>query len=193
MTRLPRPETESEQADQPAEVVFAGGCFWCTEAVFQALQGVTEVTSGYAGGDAATANYKDVCTGRTGHAEAIRVRYQPSRIGYGTLLQVLFGIAHDPTQVDRQGGDRGPQYRSAVFYANEAQKQVAEAYIRQLDETGVFRAPIATRLEPLSAFHDAEAYHQDFVANNPTQPYTCFVATPKVDALCEAFPDHATR
>lgn len=191
MTTLPPPDSNPDAADEPAEAVLAGGCFWCTEAVFQALTGVTEVSSGYAGGDAATANYKDVCTGRTGHAEAIRVRYEPARISYGDLLQVFFAVAHDPTQIDQQGADRGPQYRSAIFYANPAQKEAAEAYIRQLDAAGAFAAPIATRLEPLSAFYEAEAYHQDFVASNPTQPYACMVAMPKVEKLRETFPDLA--
>lgn len=189
MTDLPYPETEPGAMHETGEAVLAGGCFWCTEAVFQALDGVTEVTSGYAGGDAETANYKAVCTGRTGHAEAVRVRYDPERIGYATLLRIFFGIAHDPTQLDRQGADRGPQYRSAVFYSNEAQKQVADAYIRQLDHAGVFGSPIATRLEPLTGFYEAEDYHQNFVANNPTQPYACMVAAPKVEKLREAFPD----
>lgn len=189
MTHLPQPELQLDAADEPAEAVLGGGCFWCTEAVFQALDGVTEVTSGYAGGDADTANYNAVCSGRTGHAEAIRVRYDPARIAYGTLLQVFFAVAHDPTQVDQQGGDRGPQYRSAIFQANPAQKEVAEAYRRQLDATGIFSAPIATQLEPLSAFYAAEGYHQNFVASNPTQPYACMVAMPKVDKLRETFPD----
>lgn len=183
-----RPEYNPGRGDEPGEAILGGGCFWCTEAVFQALEGVTEVTSGYAGGAAETANYKAVCTGRTGHAEAIRVRYDRMRIDYGTLLKVFFGVAHDPTQVDRQGGDRGPQYRSVVFYANPAQRQVAEAYISQLDAQGLFSAPVATRLEPLDGFHDAEAYHQDFVANNPKQPYACMVAAPKVDKLRQTFP-----
>lgn len=193
MTNLPQPDLKMDAANQPAKAVLAGGCFWCTEGVFLALDGVLEVTSGYAGGDADSANYKAVCTGRTGHAEAIRVRYDPARISYATLLQVFFAVAHDPTQVDCQGGDRGPQYRSAIFPANTAQQQVAEAYIRQLDAAGMFSAPIATRLEPLDGFYPAEDYHQDFVANNPTQPYVCMVATPKVDKLRATYPELVAR
>lgn len=189
MSALPAPETTPATADDRGEAVLAGGCFWCVEAVFQALAGVTEVTSGYAGGDADTANYKAVCTGRTGHAEVVRVRYEPERIGYGELLRVFFGVAHDPTQVNRQGGDVGPQYRSAVFYADAEQKRVAEAYIAQLERDGLFAAPIATTLEPLEAFYPAEGYHQDFVANNPGQPYVCMVAQPKLDKLRESFGD----
>lgn len=189
MRQLPEPAFALPHADDPEEAVLGGGCFWCTEAVFQALSGVHTVTSGYAGGDAETANYKAVCTGRTGHAEAIRVRYDAATIDYKTLLQVFFAVAHDPTQVDRQGGDIGPQYRSVIFHANPEQAQVAEAYIDQLNATGLFDAPIATRLEPLAAFHEAEGYHQDFVAKNPAQPYACRVAAPKVAKLREIHPE----
>ena len=184
---LPEPERDLPAAEDDGEAVLAGGCFWCTEAVFQALDGVTEVTSGYAGGSAETADYESVCRGNTGHAEAIRVRYDPARISYGTLLRVFFGVAHDPTQLNRQGADRGPQYRSAVFYADDARKHVAEAYIDQLERAGVFGAPIVTTLEPLDAFYEAEGYHQDFVASNPMQPYVCMVAQPKLDKLTETF------
>lgn len=189
MMQIPEPEFSLPNADAPEQAVLGGGCFWCTEAVFQALAGVSEVTSGYAGGDAETANYQAVCTGRTGHAEAIRIRYDPAIINYGRLLQVFFAIAHDPTQVNKQGGDIGPQYRSVIFHANPEQAEVAKAYMDQLNEKAFFGAPIATELEALSTFHEAEAYHQDFVAKNPSQPYTCMVAVPKVDKLREAYPE----
>lgn len=189
MSNFPDPDTDLPPAQDRGEVVLAGGCFWCVEAVFQALGGVTDVTSGYAGGSAETANYRAVCTGRTGHAEVIRVRYDPAIISFGTLLKVFFAVAHDPTQVDRQGNDLGPQYRSAVFIADDEQKRVAQTYIAQLDQSGVFSAPVATRLEPLTAFHEAEAYHQDFMLNNPGQPYVCIVAQPKLGKLRQQFPD----
>lgn len=163
--------------------VFAGGCFWCVEAVFKELDGVLAVTSGYAGGTAETADYETVCSGTTDHAEAVRVRFDPRRISYGQLLKVFFSIAHDPTQLDRQGNDVGRQYRSAIFYADEAQREVAEAYIRQLDAAGVFPAPIVTRLEPLEAFYEAEDYHQDYAACHPRQPYIAYAAAPKVAKL----------
>lgn len=167
--------------------VLAGGCFWCTEAVFLALDGVLEVTSGYTGGSAETADYNSVCSGGTDHAEAVRIRFDPSRIGYGQLLKVFFSVAHDPTQRDGQGNDRGRQYRSAIFYADQAQKDVAQAYIRQLNEAGVFRAPIVTVLEPLKRFFAAETYHQNYAAQHPDQPYIATVAAPKVDELKRYF------
>jgi peptide-methionine (S)-S-oxide reductase len=169
--------------------VLAGGCFWCTEAVFLPLEGVLSVRSGYAGGTAETANYSAVCGGATNHAEAIEVRYDPARLSLGRLLQVFFGVAHDPTQKDRQGQDRGRQYRSAVFYNSEAQRAVAEAYIRQLDAAGVFERPIVTTLEPLDGFFEAEAYHQNYAARNPAQPYILFTALPKVEKLHDSFSD----
>ncbi len=164
-------------------VVLAGGCFWCVEAVLKELDGVLSVTSGYAGGTADTANYETVCSGTTNHAEAVQVRYDPQRISFGQLLKVFFSVAHDPTQVDRQGHDLGRQYRSAIFYADATQKEVAEAYIRQLDQARVFDRPIATRLEPLEAFYPAEDYHQDYAARNPGQPYIAYTAAPKVSKL----------
>ena len=167
--------------------VFAGGCFWCTEAVFQELEGVEDVVSGYAGGDEATADYRAVSTGRTNHAEAIRITYDPSKITYGRLLQVFFAT-HDPTQLNRQGPDVGRQYRSAIFYADEAEKQIAEAYIGQLDASGGFgKKKIATTLEPLEAFYTAESYHQDYADRNPDQPYIRFNALPKIDKVRKLF------
>lgn len=167
--------------------VLAGGCFWCTEAVFQQLKGVQSVTSGYAGGAAETADYRSVCTGRTGHAEVIRIQFDARVITYGRLLKVFFSVAHDPTQLNRQGYDEGTQYRSAIFYENEQQRRMAEAYLRQLIEANVFRDPIVTRLEPLTAFYPAEDYHQNYAALNPTQPYIASTALPKVATVRSQF------
>ena len=175
--------------DGDAAVVLAGGCFWCTEAVYLQLEGVKDVTSGYAGGTADTADYQTVCTGTTNHAEAIRIRYDPRRISFGQILKVFFSTAHDPTQVNRQGGDTGRQYRSAIFYADDEQKRVADAYIRQLNSARIFNAPIATTLEPLEGFYEAEAYHQNYAARNPAQPYIAFAAAPKVEKLRTNFGD----
>jgi peptide-methionine (S)-S-oxide reductase len=171
----------------PQSVVLGGGCFWCTEAVFVKLDGVISVVSGYAGGTPETADYKSVCSGTTDHAEVIRVRFEPSRVSFGQILKVFFAIAHDPTHLNRQGNDMGRQYRSAVFYANEDQRRVAEAYLKQLAEAKVFDAPIVTTLEPLEQFFEAEDYHQNFVARNPGQPYVAAVAMPKVKKLEKNF------
>jgi methionine-S-sulfoxide reductase len=158
--------------------VFAGGCFWCTEAAFEQLEGVSDVTSGYAGGAAETANYEAVCRGDTGHAEVIRITYDPAKISYDQLLEVFFD-AHDPTQLNRQGNDRGTQYRSAIFYADDEQRRAAEIKIKALSERQAFPAPIVTTLEPLKAFYPAEQYHQDYARHNPGQPYIQFHALPK--------------
>lgn len=170
-------------------IVLAGGCFWCVEAVFLAVDGVVQVASGYAGGDAATANYEAVCSGTTGHAEAVDIRYDPARVSFGELLKLFFSVAHDPTQLNRQGHDRGTQYRSAIFYESEDQKAVAEAYIEQLDAAGVYPQPIVTTLEPLPVFYPAEAYHQNYAARNPYQPYVMAVAAPKVEKLRQSYGD----
>jgi peptide-methionine (S)-S-oxide reductase len=154
-----------------AEAVFSGGCFWCTEAVCEHVPGVISVVSGYSGGSQEDATYEKVSTGTTGHAEAIKITYDPRKITYAKLLKVFFAAAHDPTQLNRQGPDRGTQYRSAIFYADDDQKRVAEAYIKQLNEAKVFDKPIVTTLEPLKAFYEAEAYHQDYVKNNPNSGY----------------------
>ena len=182
---FPHPDVTLAVAPDAGEqtAVLAGGCFWCTEAVLERLPGVSDVTSGYAGGEASTANYRAVCTGRTGHAEAIRVTYDPAKITYGELLRVFFAAAHDPTTLNRQGGDAGTQYRSAIFYATDDERNVAEAYIKQLDAAGVYDRPIVTTLEPLGEFHEAEAEHQDYARANPGQPYVCSVAFPKVAKL----------
>lgn len=187
--RFPDP-VEDVPTDQDAgRAVLAGGCFWCVEAVYQPLDGVQSVVSGYAGGDADSANYEAVCSGRTGHAEVVEVRYDPHRISFGALLKLFFAVAHDPTQKDRQGNDRGPQYRSAIFPVDEAQHKVAEDYIQQLNNAGAFTAPIVTTLEPGHPFHPAEDYHQDFARRNPNQPYITHVAKPKLEKLHAAFPD----
>ena len=165
--------------NQTAVAVFAGGCFWCTEAVFEQLDGVLDVESGYTGGSRDTANYRRVCDGDTGHAEAIRITYDPSRIKYDELLDVFFD-AHDPTQLNRQGNDLGTQYRSAIFYANEGERRHAEAKIKHLMDEGKFPRPIVTRLEPLGGFHTAEAYHQDYARSHAHEPYIQHQALPKV-------------
>lgn len=189
--QFPDPECDVEVSGPsgPQTAVFAGGCFWCVEAVFRELDGVLSVTSGYAGGTEETADYRTVCSGATNHAEVVRVQFDPSRISYGQLLKVFFSVAHDPTQLNRQGNDRGRQYRSAIFTLTEAQQEVAEAYIRQLNAQGVFRAPIVTQVEPLREFYQAEAYHQDYAAQNPQQPYIAAVAAPKVEKLRHYFGD----
>jgi peptide-methionine (S)-S-oxide reductase len=180
-------------AGEPQTAVLAGGCFWCTEAVFLELDGVHEVTSGYAGGSRETADYRSVCTGATGHAEAIRIRFDPQKITFGQLLKVFFSVAHDPTQLNRQGADRGTQYRSAIFYADEEQRRVAEAYIAQLQRSKAFSAPIVTTLEPLEEFYPAEDYHQDYAARNPAQPYIAHAALPKVEKVRKHYAERLRR
>jgi peptide methionine sulfoxide reductase msrA/msrB len=169
-----------------AEAVFAGGCFWCVEAVFRELDGVLDVVSGYAGGSAETANYKAVCGGGTGHAEAVKIVYDPRKISYEQLLKVHFAT-HDPTTKNRQGHDEGEQYRSAIFYASEEERQLAQAFLADLADAKVFGKPIVTTLEPLRAFYPAEAYHQNYVACNPGEPYVRAVALPKVAKVREKF------
>jgi peptide-methionine (S)-S-oxide reductase len=186
---FPSPTLDLPPTPGVRETVIAGGCFWCTEAVYRQLDGVSGVQSGYAGGEAATANYDAVCSGRTGHAEAIRITHDPERLSYGQLLRVFFATAHDPTQLNRQGNDMGTQYRSAIFYANEDEKRVAEAYIAQLDAAKVFPRRIVTTLEKLEEFFVAEAYHQDFAARNPNQGYIRAVSMPKVEKTRKAFAD----
>jgi len=169
--------------------VFAGGCFWCVEAVYRELDGVIEVVSGYAGDDEATANYDAVCSGETDHAEVVQIKYDAARVSFGQLLKIFFAVAHDPTQLNRQGNDVGTQYRSAIFYADKEQKRVAEAYIRQLDAAKVFGAPIVTTLEPLEKFFVGEDYHQNYAALHPYQPYIAYTAAPKVLKLRKHFAD----
>ena len=182
---FPDPVVDAALADKAghSQAVLAGGCFWCVEAVYKNLDGVSSVKSGYAGGSAETADYETVSTGGTNHAEAVEVTYDPSRISYGQILKVFFSIAHDPTQLNRQGPDTGRQYRSAIFYADEEQKRVADAYIAQLTKGRVFDSPIVTEVTPLEAFFEAETYHQDYAARNPLNPYILFNAQPKVRKL----------
>ncbi|WP_114418211.1 peptide-methionine (S)-S-oxide reductase MsrA [Marinospirillum perlucidum] len=180
------PEGESQQQGWK-RLVLGGGCFWCVEAVFQLLPGVQQVVSGYAGGEASTANYEAVCSGQTGHAEVVAIDYDPVEISRGRLLQVFFSVAHNPTQLDRQGADRGPQYRSVIFYQTEQEKHQAQAYIQQLEAAGAWSQPLVTRLEALEAFYPAEDYHQDFVRQHPGQPYVEAVARPKLEQALANF------
>lgn len=173
-------------------IVLGGGCFWCVEAVFKELNGVTDVRPGYAGGTRATADYKTVSSGRTDHAEVVEVVYDAARIGLGEILKVFFAIAHDPTEVDRQGPDVGRQYRSAIFYADEMQREVAERYMDQIEREGVFDEPLATELVPLQAFYVAEDDHHDYAARNRHQPYIRAVAQPKIEAI-QAYKEHQEK
>ena len=169
-------------------VVLAGGCFWGMQAVFEQLRGVRTVVAGYSGGSAATAHYEMVSTGTTGHAESVEITYDPSRISFAQLLEVYFLVAHDPTQLDRQGPDDGTPYRSEIFYTTDAQRDQARAYIASLERRHVFPAPIVTKIAPLSGFYPAEAYHQDFAARNPDNPYIVINDKPKLEHLRERFP-----
>jgi len=169
--------------------VFAGGCFWGTQAVFQRVKGVLHTTAGYAGGSAETATYDQVTTETTGHAESVEVLYDPSKITYGQLLRVFFSVAHDPTQLNRQGPDVGTSYRSAIFYVNDDQKRIANAYIAQLDEAKVFPGRIVTEVTPLKGFYRAEDYHQDYALHNPQNPYILVCDRPKIESLKKQFPD----
>ncbi|HEY2986428.1 MAG TPA: peptide-methionine (S)-S-oxide reductase MsrA [Candidatus Binatia bacterium] len=175
--------TENKQV-----AVFGGGCFWCTEAVFDELDGVVSVMPGYAGGKTKNPTYEQVCGGDTGHAEAIRIEYDPSRIGFKDLLTVFFAT-HDPTTLNRQGNDVGTQYRSVVLYANEAQRNEAESFIKELNDTKTFERPVVTTLEPLGDFYEAEGYHRKYYAKNPYQPYCQFMIPPKLKKLHKQFAD----
>ncbi|OAE60414.1 peptide-methionine (S)-S-oxide reductase [Achromobacter mucicolens] len=189
------PPPAADQTVSPAatatqeKAVIAGGCFWGVQAVFQHVKGVSNAVSGYAGGQAGTANYTAVGSGRTGHAEAVEITYDPRQISYGQLLQIYFSVAHDPTQLNRQGPDHGTQYRSAVFPANDSQRKVAEAYIAQLNKSGVYPKTLATTIEPLQAFYPAENYHQDYLVRNPNSLYIVINDVPKVENLAKTFPD----
>jgi len=169
--------------------VFAGGCFWGIEAVFEHVRGVTDAVSGFAGGDVKNPGYELVSTGSTGHAESVKVTYDPAQVSYHDLLKVFFSVAHDPTQLNRQGPDVGTQYRSAIFYADESQKREAAAYVDSLTKAHAFRAPIVTQVVPLGGFYPAEAYHQDFAEKNPTYPYIVINDRPKVEALKHELPN----
>ena len=190
-TPLPDPKVDApvSAATSTQTAVFAGGCFWGVEAVFEHVRGVSQVVSGYSGGSADAAKYDRVSSGGTGHAESVRISYDPARISYGQLLKVFFSVAHDPTQLNRQGPDTGTQYRSAIFFANDEQKGVAEAYIAQIQAARAFPRPIVTQVTPLKAFYEAEAYHQDYLARHPDQPYIVINDLPKVANLQRQFPN----
>jgi peptide-methionine (S)-S-oxide reductase len=193
---LPEPAVDVPKtaARAPATAVFAGGCFWGVDAVFKHVKGVTGVTSGYSGGGAKTAHYELVGTGMTGHAEAVQVVYDPSQVSYGQLLRVFFSVAHDPTEVNRQGPDSGTQYRSAIFFADPDQQRVAKAYIAQLNAAKSFSKPIATEVSPLSAFYAAEDYHQNYLALHPESMYIVINDLPKIGQLRAQFPElYVTR
>jgi peptide-methionine (S)-S-oxide reductase len=187
---LPDPAVDLPLAKErgTATAVFAGGCFWGVEAVFENVKGVTEAVSGYSGGDLPSPTYEQVSSGMTGHAESVRVTYDPSQVTYGQLLKVFFAVAHDPTQLNRQGPDTGTQYRSAIFYANADQQRVAQAYIGQLKEAKAFRRPIVTQVVPLRAFYAAEAYHQNYLVQHPDEPYIVINDMPKLAALKTELP-----
>jgi peptide-methionine (S)-S-oxide reductase len=182
-------EAQSPAASSEQTAVLAGGCFWGVDAVFKHVRGVTSVVSGYAGGTAATAHYEVVSTSTTGHAESVKITYDPSRVSYAQLLRIFFSVAHDPTELNRQGPDTGPQYRSAIFYTTEAQKKTAQAYVEQLDRSKVFGGPIVTQVVPLQGFYPAEEHHQNFLARHPTQPYIVYYDLPKLQALQAQFPE----
>ena len=176
-------------AKEEQTAVLAGGCFWGVEAVFEHVKGVTGVTSGYSGGAAKTAHYEMIGTGKTGHAEAVRVTYDPSEVSYEQLLNVFFSVAHDPTELNRQGPDTGTQYRSVIFYSNEDQKRSARSYIDQLNGDKVFARPVVTQLVALESFYEAEAYHQDYLTHHPHEPYIVINDVPKVENLRKQFPE----
>jgi peptide-methionine (S)-S-oxide reductase len=190
-TVVPPPAFDEPAASGAASetAVLAGGCFWGVQAVFQHVKGVKQAVSGYAGGTRETAEYETVGTGRTGHAESVQITFDPRQISYGRILQIYFSVAHDPTQLNRQGPDHGTQYRSDVFAMSEVQRRVAEQYVAQLGQAGVFPRPIVTRIDPFSGFYPAEGYHQDFATLNPDHPYIVFNDRPKVENLKRLFPD----
>ena len=179
-------ENEKINNENLEKATFGSGCFWCTEAVFQRLKGVNEVISGYSGGKIKNPTYREVCTGRTGHAEVVQVTYDPNIVSYEELLEV-FWKTHDPTTLNRQGNDVGPQYRSVVFYHNNNQKELAEHYKKELEKSGIFRDPIVTEISPLENFYEAEAYHQEYYNTNPGQPYCSYVITPKLEKFEKVF------
>jgi peptide-methionine (S)-S-oxide reductase len=190
-TAIPDPALDAPLASARGEqtAVLAGGCFWGVEAVFEHVKGVTDVKSGYSGGSPATAEYETVSGGQTGHAESVQITYDPSQISYGQLLKVFFSVAHNPTELNRQGPDTGTQYRSAIFYANDEQKRIAQAYIAQLNAAKVFSGPIVTQVAELRKFNVAEAYHQDYLVNHPDEPYIVFNDLPKLENLRKQLPE----
>jgi peptide-methionine (S)-S-oxide reductase len=190
-TPIPAPADDTALAQTAGKetAIFAGGCFWGTQSVFERVKGVLATTAGYAGGSASTATYDQVTQENTGHAESVKVVFDPSQITYGRLLQIFFSVVHDPTQLNRQGPDVGSSYRSVIFYTSEEQQKISKEYIAQLDAAKVFRKPIVTQVVPLKGFYDAEAYHQDYALHNPNNPYIMVCDRPKVEALKHEFPD----
>ena len=187
---IPDPAVDAPLASSKGEqtAVLAGGCFWGVEAVFEHVKGVSDVRSGYSGGSSETAQYEKVGTGETGHAESVKITYDPAQISYGQLLKVFFSVAHDPTELNRQGPDTGTQYRSAIFYANDEQKRIAQAYIEQLNHAKVFERPIVTEVAALKSFNEAEDYHQNYLVNHPDEPYIVINDMPKVENLKKQLP-----
>jgi peptide-methionine (S)-S-oxide reductase len=184
------PALDNPKAAGPAQTaVLAGGCFWGVQGVFEHVRGVQKVVAGYAGGERSTAQYETVSSGTTGHAESVKITFDPAAISYGRILQIAFSVVHDPTQLNRQGPDAGTQYRSAIFYADDTQKRIAQAYISQLDQSHVFTRPIVTRVDPLKGFYAAEDYHQDYLIHNPTQPYIAYYDLPKIENFRRTFPE----
>jgi len=190
---FPDPAVDVPASGSEQVAVFAGGCFWGIEGVFEQVKGVKKAVAGYAGGERNTAHYEMVSEGNTGHAESVQVTFDPSQVTYGQLLKIFFSVAHDPTEKDHQGPDWGSQYRSAIFYADNEQKKVAEAYINQLQEAGVYSHKIVTQVVPLKAFYAAEAHHQHFMENNPNYPYIVYNDLPKVNALKKYYPELCKR
>ena len=185
---VPAPAIDNPKAAGPMQTaVLAGGCFWGVQGVYQHVRGVQKVLSGYAGGEQNTAHYEMVGSGRTGHAESVQIVFDPKEISYGQILQIYFSVVHDPTQLNRQGPDTGTQYRSNIFYANDSQKKIAEAYIAQLNSARAFRSSIVTRVDPLKGFYTAENYHQDYLIHNPTNPYIAYNDIPKIQNLKKVF------
>jgi len=186
----PKVDAVAPAGEGTQTIVLAGGCFWGVQGVFEHVKGVIQAVSGYSGGKKETAHYEMVGTEQTGHAESVQVTYDPKQISYGKILQIYFSVAHNPTELNYQGPDSGPSYRSAIFYANDEQKRVAQTYIAQLDQAHAFNAAIVTKLEPLTGFYPAEGYHQDFLVLHPTYPYIVFNDLPKVENLKRLFPDY---
>ena len=189
----PAVDIPAPASKQKATAVLAGGCFWGVEAIFERLKGVSDVVSGFSGGAKNTAHYEIVSSGTTGHAESVKITYDPSQVSYGKLLEVYFSVAHDPTELNRQGPDVGTQYRSAIFYSSDDQKRVAEAYIEQLNKSGIFKRPIVTQVTPLTGFYSAEEYHQHFLDRNPDYPYIVYNDLPKLKRLQQQFPELLKR
>jgi peptide-methionine (S)-S-oxide reductase len=191
--QFPSPAMDEPAVHGTETAVLAGGCFWGVAGVFERVKGVKDVVSGFAGGDKSTAHYDRVSEGDTGHAESVKITFDPAEVTYGQLLRIYFAVAHDPTELNYQGPDHGTQYRSAIFYANDEQKKVADAYIRQLDAAHVYSKPIVTQVSPLKGFYAAEDYHQNFLDHNPTYPYIMINDMPKIAALKKEFPEMCKR